>query len=136
MFIIQSVELKTTKTGKPYKALTGEYEGKLLKTNMWSDDFDFDSVEVGSQLDRELEQNGDFWNLKPVIDPINGEVKKSDLINIPKKDISQAQLTAIWDAINAIGKHLNVPYFQKESDKPSYNGLKVEESINPEDIPF
>jgi len=130
MIQIETVELKETKTGKEYKNL------KLTNgtfVNMWNDDADYLFAESGVELDRELEQNGQYQNLvasgaSPSNNPKQSAPTKSG--DLEKK------VDAIYFVLRKIADHLKIDTGEDERLKALEDGVVDDGDINPEDIPF
>ena len=63
-YTVVSVETKTAKTGKPYKALLISDGPNETKVNIFSDFPHYADVKVGSNIEGELQQNGKYWNIR------------------------------------------------------------------------
>lgn len=100
MLKIKTVENKTTKTGKPYKAITLE-DGKSV--NMWSNHPNFTDAVDGYELDDELVKDGQYWNLasgkKKLEAPGFIKAKRAGIAEAQAnkaQQISQAQDRSAW----------------------------------------
>lgn len=120
MIKIENVEIKQTKKGTDYKQITLK-EG--TKINMWSDDVDYNNAEAGVDLDREIKQEGKFWNLVSLTGNVTPKKPQTDDIN--------KKLDAIYWVLQEIAKAQGItPKVEDES------AIDPETNINTEDIPF
>ena len=130
MIQIETVEIKTTKTGKEYKNLKLK-DGTFV--NMWNDDADYMFAESGVELDRELEQNGQYQNLvasgaSPSNNPKQSAPTKSG--DLEKK------IDGIYFVLRKIADHLKIDTGENERIQEVKQVDIYDGDINPADIPF
>lgn len=123
MIEITGVQIKTTRKGDPYKALSLS-NGKTV--SMWCDDPDYDMAQQGVVLEREIEQSGQYWNLLP---------QGSETVQKPDPAILEGnQLNSIWWLLTKIADKLEIEYEEKNEVKQIQE--KYDTIIYPENIPF
>lgn len=123
MITIETVTIKTTRTNKEYKSLKLS-DGNFV--NMWGDDIDYSIAEQGADLDRDIAQEGQYWNLLP-----KGTVPVKNKQSFNKDELNE-KLNVMYEILKQIAAKVGI-----EETKSDDNGIDYpEEDINPEDIPF
>ena len=129
IYTILKAENKTTKTNKPYKALTISDGPTETNVNVFSDWPDFANLKIGSQIEGTLEKNGQYWNIKsdrikdrkPNFDRII-EKKQAGIVESQERkasNISQAQdrNEVMWAKRNASEIVAHHPVYKNLKDE-------------------
>lgn len=128
MITITNVQIKTTKKGDPYKLLSLAGGQSVA---MWSDDVYYEDAVVGAELNRDIEQNGKYWNLLPP-----GEKPKSAATQAhATSTLDQAQMSSIWWLLKKIADKLEVEY-SEPTEVEQIQEKYADDDIDPESIPF
>jgi hypothetical protein len=131
MIKINEVLIKQKKNGDDYKLLKLQ-DGKAV--SMWGDDSDYDSAIKGADLDREIQKDGQYWNLlpsgeTPTVKP-QPNVTNGNLEELNKKiGAVYAVVSQNHSIIRKIAESLKIELETPQVEYP-------ENTFNPDDSPF
>lgn len=134
MIKIAEVQMKKAKNGNDYKNLKLE-DGRYV--NMWGDDPDYTIAEAGIELDRDLQQNGQYWNLLPAGErATQPKTQQGDLAGKVEAIYytMQEYIKNYEKNMAKIMEKLELEFepFERLNDST----VDADDDINPEDIPF
>lgn len=131
MITVTNVEIRQTKTGKDYKALT---INGTERVNMWNNDPDYENTNTGTELDREIIPDGQYKKLSDKQKQVSENVERPTHDPfLEKKVLTREEEILVMQANSHMGQDYPIP--TKEMEDAHSNVIRDEDG-NALNIPF